>query len=362
MRLRVMLISGSYPPMKCGVGAYTKRLAEALAILPEATVSVLTDLQACDHMAYPNVEVMPVIRDWRMRDIFLALSAIRRWKPDVIHIQYPTQGYLNNLLPLYLPLLVRLLGIKCVQTWHESRIREYDFLLTLGLDALLSVRKGLINSVSPLTKFLISRTPFTWIPGASLLPTANLTKIQRDEIRQEFVPNGEIFLVYYGFVAPLKGVEALFEVMSMMNNAKLVMVFELRLDDGYHRSLLDKLSQMNMYSRVLMPGFLPDEQLAAIMAAADAVVLPFKEGVGDWNTSIDGALSQGVFVLTTSLEKHGYDPDKNMCYVAPGDVNGMVSALQKYAGNHVNGKSSTCKWNEIAQHHIEVYRHLFKYD
>jgi glycosyltransferase involved in cell wall biosynthesis len=346
--------------MKCGVGAYTKRLAEALAIIPEVTVSVLTDLQACDHTECTNVEVMPIVRDWRMRDIFLALSAIRRWKPDIVHIQYPTQGYLNNILPLYLPLLAGLSGKKCVQTWHEAKIRKYDFLLALCLDTLISVRKELKKTLTWQTNLLIARTPFIWIPSASLLPTANLTKIQRSEIRQEFVSNDETLLVFYGFMAPLKGVETLFEVMVNMPNAKLVMVFDLCRDNSYHQSLLKKIEQMNIGTRISIIGYLPDTKLAEIMAAADAVVLPFRDGGGDWNTSIDSAVSQGVFVLTTSLERRGYDSSMNTFFVAPGEVNEMVSALQHYAGTHIQCETADEKWGEIAKRHVTIYRDLIR--
>lgn len=358
MQLKVMLITGSYPPMKCGVGAYTKRLAEALAELQGVKVFVLTDTRAQKHSKNPNVEVIPVIKNWRIGEIFRVLSILKKYNPDIVHIQYPTQGYANRRMPLFLPLLVRLYGKKCVQTWHEARIRRFDFLLALNLDALVSVRKGLINSVPKLTRNLILRTPFFWIPGASLLPTVKLTEIQSAEIRQQYAPNGETLLVYYGFVAPLKGIESLFEVMLRMSNAKLVMVFDLRLEDSYHRSLLEKSIQMNIDSRVRLTGFLPDEQLAAILAAADAVVLPFRDGGGDWNTSIDGAVSQGVFVLTTSLEKRGYDTEMNTCFVAPGDVDEMVSALQKYAGVRVQGNAAAQKWREVAQQHLKVYTQL----
>lgn len=343
--------------MKCGVGAYTKKLAEALAEFQGVKVFVLTDLRAQGHSENPKVEVIPVIKNWRIGEIFRVLSILKKYNPDIVHLQYPTQGYANKRMPLFLPLLVRLCGKKCVQTWHEPTGR-LGFLMAFGLDALVSVRKMLINSLPKFTRNCVAQTPFFWIPGASLLPTVKLTEIQSTEIRQRYAPNGETLLVYYGFVAPLKGIESLFEVMLRMSNAKLVMVFDLRLEDGYQRSLLDKLKEMNLDSRVVLTGFLPDEQLAAILAAADAVVLPFRKGGGDWNTSIDGVVSQGTFVLTTSLEKRGYDAKMNTYCVAPGDVNGMVSALQKYAGGRVQGKTAAQKWCEIAQQHLGVYNQL----
>ncbi len=40
--MRVMLITGSFPPMHCGVGDYTCKLAAALAERADLCVTVLT--------------------------------------------------------------------------------------------------------------------------------------------------------------------------------------------------------------------------------------------------------------------------------------------------------------------------------
>ena len=48
MNIRVLLITGSYPPMKCGVGSYSQRLAMALADYSGVKVTVLTDKRASE--------------------------------------------------------------------------------------------------------------------------------------------------------------------------------------------------------------------------------------------------------------------------------------------------------------------------
>ena len=69
-----------------------------------------------------------------------------------------------------------------------------------------------------------------------------------------------------------------------------------------------------------------------MLAAADAVVLPFRSGGGSWNSSIKAAAVQGTFVLTTSTERHGLDPDGNVYYARPSDAKDLMEALRRHLG------------------------------
>ena len=105
-------------------------------------------------------------------------------------------------------------------------------------------------------------------------------------------------------------------------------------------------------------GFLPEDRLASTLAASDAVVLPFRDGAAAWNTSIDGAVAQGTFVVTTSMTTSGYNKDKNIYFARPGDVDEMTSAIQKHAGYRIASKQPRSEWKNIAEQHLNVYRQL----
>lgn len=356
MPLKIMLITGSYPPMKCGVGAYTRRLVMALAELSDVRITVLTDERASGVADQEGVEVLPVIRGWRITELVRIAKHVQQSNPDIVHIQYPTQGY-SGRTPILLPLLMRLLGKPCVQTWHEPMPRRVGLLLAIGLDVLIAVREQLISSLPKLIQKILRMTRVVWIPAASLLPTVVLNDEERLKIWHQYVSGNEILLSFYGFVAPLKGIEMLFEVVAR-TNARLLMVCDIREDDYYHKSLLDKITVMGIQSRVNIMGFLPDEQLATILAASDAVVFPFRDGAGAWNTSIDGAIAQGVFVLTTSYTVNGYNKEKNIYFVKPSAVEEMIAAIQRYAGYRIRPKPSMLEWQNIAEQHIGIYRKL----
>jgi len=339
--------------MKCGVGAYTQRLAESLAELADVRVTVLTDTRAGGTFDRDAVAVLPVIHGWSLRTLMLVANYVRRLAPDVVHIQYPTQGY-SGKIPTMLPLLMRLLGKRCIQTWHEPVLGRGAFWLSLGLDALITVREELLPNIPEVTRRSLDGSPLSWIPSASILPTMTLHGDERSKIRQQYVTCEEKLLGYYGFVAPLKGIEVLLDIIAK-TDSRLVMACDLQSNDEYHRSLLNRIESMGIGSRITIAGFLPGEQLATLLAAADAVVLPFRDGAKDCNTSIDGAVAQGTFVLTTSVMHSGYNNEKNIYYAMPGNVDEMITAIEKYSGHRNPCMQPRAQWRNIAEQHLKIY-------
>src|SRR5258706_5381801 len=111
--LKVFLVTGSSPPLRCGVGDYTASLAQSLRDSEQAQVAILTgDPEA---RAQSGIELI-LIRGWRLARAFEALRAAAAWKPDIVHMQFPTPGYRSGCLPWALPLLLRLAVLHIAQT------------------------------------------------------------------------------------------------------------------------------------------------------------------------------------------------------------------------------------------------------
>jgi glycosyltransferase involved in cell wall biosynthesis len=189
------------------------------------------------------------------------------------------------------------------------------------------------------------------------LPTFRLNDEARSKIRNQYVCGDELLLTFYGFVAPHKGIEVLFEIVAKTNSLLLI-ASDFNRGDEYHKSLLDMIRDLGIESRVKIMGFMPDDELARILAVSDAAVFPFRDGAAVWNTSIDGAAAQGVFILTTSLSINGYSESRNIYYAMPGDSREMITALHKYAGLHVLYNEPKSAWKKIAEQHIKIYSEL----
>jgi glycosyltransferase involved in cell wall biosynthesis len=135
---------------------------------------------------------------------------------------------------------------------------------------------------------------------------------------------------------------------------------ELKPQDEYHQSLLDRLNREPWIGHVTVTGFLPSEEVARILGSADAVVLPFREGGGMWNSSIHATVAQGSFLLTTAEDRHGYDHSKNIYYATCNDLEDMKHALRAYLGTRRldTPEHPSFEWDAIADAHRSFYLQL----
>lgn len=344
--------------MKCGVGDYTSHLAMALSRCQDAEVAVLTDARALD-VSRKNgmVNIWPIVKG-DVRDISSVIGEIRRWKPDVAHIQFPTMGYSRwKRLQILLPFIFWLMRVPVVMTWHEPvRIRELMWIGALVMRGLVVVRPNYFDVASWLHR-LVSRKKFELIPNASTIPVSRLEVQNVAELRRELRVGNRSLVVYFGFAFPNKAVEQVFEVANPHRDF-LVLLCELDTNSAYHQKLLSIIGDRAWSGRVCVTGFLPADKVGAILGAADAVILPFRKGGGEWNTSAHAVIDQGTFLLTTSAEKHGYVPAENAYYARPGDISDMREALPNYLGHksEPNYLRSRNRWQEIADAHMKFYR------
>ena len=333
--MRVLLISGSLPPMRCGIGDYTAQLAEALAKNSNVTLAVLTDAAARSVSSPRNYEVLAVAHGWAWSDAGRIIQTVRRWKPDIVHMQYPTQGYGRQKLPWLVPSLLAALGLRIVLTWHEYFLQESlaqikGSLLNLP-NALLPgglvvVRPHYQARMAAWYRWLIQHKVFQFIPNASAIPMVTLSADEQAAIRARLAPEERTLIVFFGFVYPAKGLEYLFHAADPARH-HLVLICDLSEADSYQNQILKMTQTPAWAGHVTITGFQPAEEVSRILAAADVVAFPFRDGGGIWNTSLQGAHAQGTFILSTSREHHGYDAIDNIYYAHPDDVDDMRQAL-----------------------------------
>jgi len=367
--MRVLLVSGSFPPMKCGVGDYTACLAAALAAQPGVQVAVLTSAGAADGGKATPVELFPVIRDWALREFPTVREVVQGWQPDVVHVQYPTQGYGKGMLPWLLPLAVRRRRRPVVQTWHEyfpgfaflpgNRLPNWvPYALALVPGEVVVVRPGYRAQMPRWWRMLTAHKLIELIPNASAIPRVVLTAEERSAIRARLAPDGRAIVAFFGFLFEHKGVDDLLEVMDF-GRQRLILVGEVKEWDPYQVALVERIRREPLASSVTTTGYLSPTEAGRILAAADAVALPVRTGAGSWNTSVHAAILQGTFLLTTSLERHGYDPDLHVYFARPGDLADLRHGLEAHLGDRnlrAELEDLLPTWKLVAARHLAVYR------
>jgi len=364
--MRVLLITGSFPPMRCGVGDYTSCLAQSLAMHSEVEVAVLTSRAAASQSVVGKVRIFPKVEIWGRRDLGSIRGVLKEWQPDIVHIQFPTQGYGGGALAWFLPQLCAVSGFRVVQTWHEHfrRIGLRSIAWALG-QALVSggvvaVHPRYEASIPPLLRGALHNKVHRFIPNAAAIPAVSLSPEEREALRRKYGRPEALLIVYFGFIYPAKGVELLFDIASAERH-HLVIIGQNSGPEEYYRAVIERAHSPPWVGRATVTGFLREEaEVARVLAAADAVVLPFAAGGGEWNTSLHAAQRQGTFVVTTSAERNGYVAELNTYFACAGDVPGMRSALAKYVCRRrpPGGDGMSTEWDVISAAHLDLYRSL----
>lgn len=357
--MRVLLITGTFPPGRCGVGDYVSRLAEGLESAQGIRVAVLTQRQS-GQIPPSNVEVFAEAASWRLRELPRLVRRIRVWKPDLVHIHWPSQGFGWRIGPALLPAICRMLGLRVVQTWHEPWPMG-DFarfvLQHRATDGLIFVRPNFMHLMPRALRALMPSCPRRVMGSAGALPVSTLSDEDRVRLRERYLSGRQKLIVFFGFVHPAKGVEQLLTIADPQSHA--LVIAGAMLDATYHERLQQLAQSAGWGKHIQYTGYIQQQEAADLLRAADAVVLPFLAGGGDWNTSIHGALAQGTLVITTSSQPQGDDPIRNLYTARISDTQEMKRALNALAGRRVNVPAQD-RWTEIARMHAEFYGEVLR--
>lgn len=358
-RLRIAMITGSWPPIHCGVGDYTARLTSELE-QHNCEVMVLTSNDA-SHAK----NVQPSMHTWLRRELPKVLEFIAMVRPDIIHMQYPSVMYKRHIFPNLLPRLVKKYypDLPFVLTLHEyhdaSRLGQLRSRLTLrGPDSLVLTNQADKNDLRAYEQRLKSSI----IPIGSNIPIANQNKVQSQKLLRKYgVQNGQYWL-NLGFVDPSKGVEQLIDaVQQSQSRLPLIIATEYSPSNPYHQQVMRLIETASR--PVIWTGFLNEVELSLLIQCSTSVVLPFDTPATERRGSVIAALAHGKAVVTTGLPSESPFSDSaaliadNSARTIAAKLDQLVDdldfrhelevAARKAAKNYI--------WTNIAIQHRELY-------
>jgi glycosyltransferase involved in cell wall biosynthesis len=349
------LISGMYPPAMCGVGDYTVQLSKALADCDGVKVGLLTHHEISPIDA--RVDQVVFTGNWGLGSTVKIWNGVKRWKPDVVHMQHPSLGlYRRSFSLLILIWLLRLHAIRLIVTLHEPiKMHSLPWLISfcMNAEALIYVRSNYLSLLGSIQHWLFSRCRSYLIANSSPIPTSRLTALQLQTLRLAQLQDKSRLLVFFGFVFPVKGIEYLFPIMNADRDRLLII--GACPDHDYRNQLIYEAKRQSLGGLISFTGVLPADQVADLMACADAVVLPFLSGAGMWNTSVHAALAQGTLVITTTTGEVRHDLERNIFFIQPKNSEAIRELLDMHAGRKVTPLSPHMEWKKIAEHHLQAY-------
>ncbi|MGH7240967.1 MAG: hypothetical protein ACREGB_01580, partial [Candidatus Saccharimonadales bacterium] len=197
---KILFITGSLPPMECGVGYYTASLIEHLSTTKQSLV-VLTGANS----SHLDASIQKLhTSSWRLRNAWSLFKSCRQAEADIIHIQYPTVGYGRRLGINVLPWAIRLLPgrSKLVITLHEYFASPF-----LG-------RMRNLLTVIPAQQIIVSneadRHSLPWFLRKKVVIIPIGSSVESDKPTSE----AKDFILFFGFPFPAKQLELLIAAME----------------------------------------------------------------------------------------------------------------------------------------------------
>lgn len=388
--MRVLFVTGEFPPMQGGVGDYTWSLGSVLS-RRGVDVHVLTGHEAGpSHLVPAGVaNVYPDISAWGWRLASQVRDIVRDVQPDVLHIQYQSAAFALhpaiNLLPRALrkdrwphALAVTYHDLRTPYIFPKAGPLRWQANLTLArhCDAVIVTNAEDVNRLSEVQPVAgkLHEVPI----GANIQPDPS-AGFQRAAQRARWgVRPDDLLLCYFGFLNESKGGEELMLALIRLATAgvpvHLLMIGgQVGASDPTNQAYLGRvqalLDEYGMSERVHWTGFTAAAEVSANLFASDIAVLPYRDGASFRRGSLMAAIAHSMPVISTEPVvsipelRHGENiwlvpvrsPDSlaeavTHLWRQPAQLRDLSQGARALAGRFT--------WDAIADRHVEIYREL----
>lgn len=386
--MRIGQITGEYPPMQGGVGAFTQELGRALTALGHE-LFVFTDHRAQRTNGPDPDDPAHVTADAHSWG-WSTLGRIRRWAQaqalDIVNIQYQAAAF--NMAAYIHILPLRLDNVRVVTTFHDLLVPylfpkagplRYQAVLTLARssDGVIVTNRGDEQRLSSEKSIASLRH----IPIGSNITPCLAPDYNRSVWRAAlgFQPE-DIVIGYFGFLNASKGVDTLLQALRIVRNnrlpARLLMIGgRTGTSDPanivYAREIETLVEDLNLVEHIRWTGFVDNAAVSGHLTACDLIALPFRDGVSFRRGSLMAALAHGCAIITTypEVDMPELVEDVHARLIPPDSPTALAIAIEDLASNadlraamgrHARELSQRFTWQTIATQTAAYYAELLE--
>lgn len=363
--MKVCMITGTLPNIKCGVGDYTNILCTKLNENKNIELSVITTKGLRSDKQYTTYDIMD---KWDFSEKGKIVNKLDEIKPDIVHIQYPTLMYKKNTMINFLPLMIKR-KYKIVHTIHEysdnstlGKIRIWPNIISS--DAIIVVDKEYIEDIRKVRFF--KNKNINYINIASNIPKSTISYEEIAKIRSNILDNNcNKIAGYFGFINKTKGIESILYSLKRLKDehklkTKFLILGEFDKSNDYHSSILKLIDELEIKKYITITGYLDKNEVGNYIKATDYMILPFVNGLSTKNGSFLAALQEGKNIITTKRNgKIAFDSE-NIYYLNEGciedDMESIMMDIQEKSSKKSGLLNSNMPdWDRIVKSHLEIY-------
>ena len=377
--MRIGFVTGEYPPLRGGVGDYTRLLALHLAACG-AEIHILTG--RAGQRSDAGITVYSRIGHWSIG----ALGQARRWAQeqnlDIAHLQFQTAAFGMSPWVHFLPLLLRR---PTFTTFHDLRA-PYLFpkagpLRAASVRWLARTSTGVIVTGPGDRAALPTHPHIAEIPVGSNILAPLPANYDRAATRAQYGAGpADFVLAHFGFTHVSKGLATLLTALANLRQdgvpAQLWLVgASLGDSDPRNREAQEELQgqirALGLADSVRASGYLKEAAVRAALTAADVVVLPYREGAAYHHGSLQAAIHAGCAIISTTPQSPAsrFRNGQNMRLVPPADAVALTEAIlelrrhpETRAALRAGARALAAEfsWEGIAAQHEAFYREVLE--
>ena len=272
-----------------------------------------------------------------------------RYELEIVNVQYQAAAYNMRAAAIhYLPW--RLRGVApTVVTFHDLRV-PYLFPKAGGLRqaavrGLARRAAGCIATNAADLAVLRGWTdaPLRQIPIGSNIDAYEPHHVEIAEVRDGLgLRPGDVLLGYFGFLNETKGADTLLDALARLDDRHHLVFIggqtgasDPRNNETFLRGLRGQIDALGLGGRVHWTGFLSPMRVSAHLAAADLMVMPYRDGVSLRRGTLMAVLAHGRPLVTTTPTapapelRHG----ENVWLVPPDDATALAAAIPLLAAD-----------------------------
>jgi glycosyltransferase involved in cell wall biosynthesis len=363
--MKIVVVTGSLPPLRCGVGFYTDKLAKHL--------SKTTDMAVVSGpgMSSPHAKTVQ-IPSWKLRHTHAVSRAITALKPDVISLQYPAKGYGRYLGINILPYLLR--RHKVIVTLHEYHGSRLIGRLR-NIVTCLPATKIVVSNMQDrgaLPRFLRARTVV--IPIGSTLTKAHPDDTTLEKLCKDagFSRHKPVF-VFFGFLFASKGLELLVDA-AIAADAQVLFLGGADKRDPYQRQIVGRIeAARNGGARLFLAGYLPDSDVSRVLHASKYLVMTQPLPLSAKSSTAIAAVRHMMVVISTGApgreSQKPYVHNENALLLDPMNFQTLTKVMREIIAGHdyyselrpgVVALAKYFKWDTIIQAHLTLMKQVLR--
>jgi glycosyltransferase involved in cell wall biosynthesis len=214
----------------------------------------------------------------------------------------------------------------------------------------------------------------THVPnGVDLDAFGDVGAAARERVRERYGLGDRDVVLFVGTVMPRKGVAEFVRAAARvatdagLDDAQFVVAGEADLDEAYRERVDAVAAEAGIEDRLTYTGYLEDETLVPLYAAADVFVLPsFEEGFGMVVSEAMAARTPAVASDISGVAQQVDDGESGLL-VPPGDVDALTEALvtllsdaerRRAMGDRAAERARRFDWERVTDQYLDVYRRV----